>query len=275
MYVADTARINEFTAGGGFVRAWGHDVDPAGGTGFETCTTTSGCQLGDFTGDGPGALMFGRGGVDVAADGTVWSGDWHERVSSFVPGAPVGFGLSFGFDVVPGGATGFESCTAGTGCKAGVAGGGVGQFNGIHALAIDCRGGIWEADGGNDRITRFTEPGTPAATTCTDPAVPPAKPSNAFTIGKAKLNKKKGTATIGVVTPGSGALSLFGQAVKAAAATAAAAGEVELDVKPAGKAKKKLKRKGKAKVAATVFFAPTGGDLAAKTANVKLKRTRP
>jgi hypothetical protein len=51
VYVADTnsQRLDEFSAAGGFVRAWGFGVD--GGVGFETCTLV--CRAGT-SGSGPG-----------------------------------------------------------------------------------------------------------------------------------------------------------------------------------------------------------------------------
>jgi hypothetical protein len=91
-------------------------------------------------------------------------------------------------------------------------------------------------------------------------------PSNADTLGKVKLNKHKGTATLAVRVPGPGTLSLTGKNVKpqrpAREATASqavtAAGTVKLFVKAKGKAKKKLNKTGKAKVKVTVTYTPTG-----------------
>ena len=107
-------------------------------------------------------------------------------------------------------------------------------------------------------------------------------PSNAFTFGKVKRNKKKGTATLEVNVPGAGTLDLTGKGVKtqrpaisppyARTKPVAAAGTVKLAVKPTGKKKKKLKRRGKVKVKANVTFTPTGGTAANQTKSIKLKR---
>ena len=65
VYVADrdNNRVEHFSATGAFIRAWGWDVDPAGDTGFEICTTS--CKVGT---PGGGDGQFDRPG-DVAVDG--------------------------------------------------------------------------------------------------------------------------------------------------------------------------------------------------------------
>src|SRR5262249_17360461 len=81
---------------------------------------------------------------------------------------------------------------------------------------------------------------------------------NKFTIGKAKLNKKKGTATLPVTVPNPGTLAESGKSVKAAEVAVGAAGDATLPVKPAKKTKKKLKKKGKAKANYGASFTPPG-----------------
>jgi virginiamycin B lyase len=101
-------------------------------------------------------------------------------------------------------------------------------------------------------------------------AEPSNEPSNEFTIGEARRNKKKGTAELTVEVPGPGGLALGGNKVKGATARAEAAGEATLPVKARGKARRKLRRKGKAKVTADVTFAPIGGEPRTQTRSVKL-----
>ena len=48
-------------------------------------------------------------------------------------------------------------------------------------------------------------------------------PSNSFTLGEAKRNKKKGTATLAVEVPNPGELALAGKGVKPAGAAGALA----------------------------------------------------
>jgi hypothetical protein len=104
-----------------------------------------------------------------------------------------------------------------------------------------------------------------------DPAAAP--PSNEFSIGKVKLNKRKGTATLAVEVPGPGEVELGGKDLKGQRKTTGG-GTVKLAIKPKGQAKKKLKKIGRAAVKAEVTYAPDGGDAGEKTKTVKLKRTR-
>jgi virginiamycin B lyase len=89
------------------------------------------------------------------------------------------------------------------------------------------------------------------------------KPSNEFSFGKVKKNKRRGTATLPVEVPGSGQIALSGNGVRAASARRAvsirAPGTVNLLVKAKGKKKRKLNRKGKVKVSSHVTYTPTGG----------------
>jgi hypothetical protein len=122
---------------------------------------------------------------------------------------------------------------------------------------------------GTDSFTfRVRNPG--AASNTARATIEVAKASNEFSVGKARKNKKKGTATVPIDVPGAGDLELAGKKVKPEESQAGGAGEVDLLVKAKGKAKKKLKRKGKAKVALEVTFSPSGGDPATQSANVKL-----
>jgi hypothetical protein len=96
--------------------------------------------------------------------------------------------------------------------------------------------------------------------------------SNAFTIGAATRNKKKGTARLPVTVPEAGTLTVSGKGVKTrftAASTSVAAGTTNVVIKPKGKTKKKLSSRGKAKVKLSITYAPTG--LSPNTQKTKLK----
>jgi hypothetical protein len=95
-----------------------------------------------------------------------------------------------------------------------------------------------------------------------------------FKLGKVKLNKKKGTATLSVQVPGAGKLTLSGKQVVKQTRTRSAAttGTVKLTVKAKGKAKKKLGKKSKAKVKAKIAFAPLGGIAGSQTKSITLKK---
>ncbi len=108
------------------------------------------------------------------------------------------------------------------------------------------------------------------------------EPTNSFTLGKPKLNKKKGTAVLKVSVPNSGTVVLGGKGVKPATASGAviaktvdAPGTVKLVVKAKGKKqKRKLKNKGKVGLKAKVTYTPTGGDPNTQSKKLKLKLKR-
>ncbi len=103
-----------------------------------------------------------------------------------------------------------------------------------------------------------------------EPASSSSPPSNEFTIGKPKKNKKKGTAKLPVTVPGPGVLLLAGSDLKQVTLDVGGAGEVKLRIKPKGKTKHKLEDKGKAKVDPAVTFTPTGGEPNTKDKKFKL-----
>ena len=106
-------------------------------------------------------------------------------------------------------------------------------------------------------------------------APPPEPPSNEFSFGKVKKNKKKGTAKLTVIVPGPGALDLAKtKKLKPDEKVAAAAGEAKLKVKSKGKSKRKLRHRGKAKVTAEVTYTPTGGESNTLSKKLKLKKRR-
>ena len=97
-------------------------------------------------------------------------------------------------------------------------------------------------------------------------------PSNDFKLGKAKLNKRRGTAKLKVKIPGPGDLVLArSKKVKRATKRVRAAGKTNLKVRPRGKTKKKLAKKGKAKVRVKVTYTPDGGEPKTKRKRIKLK----
>jgi hypothetical protein len=99
------------------------------------------------------------------------------------------------------------------------------------------------------------------------------QPSNAFTLGKLKRNKKKGTATLAVLLPqpSAGTLTLTGKGLKTQ--TLAIAGQTEVKLKVAAKSKaikKALRKKGRRKVGINVTYAPTGNSAATQSRKAKL-----
>jgi DNA-binding beta-propeller fold protein YncE len=240
-----------------FLRAFGKDVVPGGGTGFEVCTTS--CQLGDADA-GAGALALPQG-VAVDALGTAYVADSaNNRVSTF--NAAPAFVNAFGADVIPGGGTGFEICT--NSCKSGAPSDAPGAFDEPYEPADDCRGAVYITDVNNNRIQRFGEPGTPLGP-C------------AFALGTAKRNKRKGTATLTVEVPAPGTVALAGKGLKRASVEHAGfPGSETLRVKAKGKTKRKLRERGKRKVRPTITFTPSafGAEAESAKAKINLKRKR-
>ena len=100
------------------------------------------------------------------------------------------------------------------------------------------------------------------------------KPSNAFTLGQLKRNKRRGTATLTVNVPYPGELAISGNGVKPAGATRAVAvsapGNVKLPIKARGKKRRKLNETGKVNVKPTVTYTPTGGDPSEQSPKLRL-----
>jgi hypothetical protein len=90
---------------------------------------------------------------------------------------------------------------------------------------------------------------------------------------KAKLNTKKGTATLAVRIPSAGTLTLTGKQLVKQKRSRKGPGTIKLLIKAKGKARKALIRKGKARVKATVSFTPTGGSAASQVKSMVLKQS--
>jgi hypothetical protein len=141
--------------------------------------------------------------------------------------------------------------------------------------------GVTETEGTIPPLDTFRRDSVGLTITQAVPA-PLARPSNAFSFGKLKRNKQKGTATLGVNVSGPGTLSLTGKGVKtqraggeaAASKTVSASGMVKLLIKPQGKTRRMLNETGKAKVKVKVTYTPTGGDPNTQPKRIKLIKLR-
>jgi DNA-binding beta-propeller fold protein YncE len=332
LYVTDVSneRISVYTPDGGFVHAFGADVVPGGGTGFEVCTTASGCQGGDPSVAGG---MNAPEGIDFDPAGNAWVAEYGgNRISVFAMAPAPVFEHAFGHDVIPGGPTGFEVCTTASGCQDGTSGSLAGQFSQPQGVAVDllgngyvadannqrtqtfssqpaflnafgvgvdplapgafavcttnctqgvssalaggfddpyapaddCRGGVYVTDIGNARIQRFGEPGT---------AVGPC----GLSVTGVTRDKRKGTATIALEVPQPGTVTLSGKGLKTKTVDhAGLIGPETVKVQAKGKTKRKLKAKGKRKVNARMIFTPdaVGADAPSVDQKLKLKRKR-
>src|SRR3954454_24255343 len=152
LFVGDhsAARVDEFTSGGAFTKAWGWGV-ATGASAFETCTAT--CQSA-VTGSGAGQFQT-VSGVAVDASGNVFAlDDTRHRVSLFSSGGA--FTKAFGWGVLDGQLK-FETCT--TVCVSGQGGDGAGQVNQPFGAVVDASGNLWIADKNNHRIDEFDPAG--------------------------------------------------------------------------------------------------------------------
>jgi DNA-binding beta-propeller fold protein YncE len=302
LYVAEvgTNRVDVFDPKTGQFRfAFGKDV---GGPGINTCTTTCFVGVADATpgslkapygvaisprsevyvaengaseisvfnmqgqflrqfgspGPGPGQLNSPYG-VGLDRTGNVYVADtMNQRISVF--GEAGDFRRAMGSGVVPGGAEGAEVCT--TLCQAGKPNAyGVGEFTSPYSIGSDCRGTVYFGIVG--RIDRWGEPGV---------RTPPCA-SNAFSFGKAKKNRKKGTLTVDVTVPGPGTLvAAVGKKLSATVPQPAAAGIVHIKIKAAGKGVKSLARSGKLKGRLTLTFTPPNEDPNTQSKSIQLSK---
>ncbi len=104
------------------------------------------------------------------------------------------------------------------------------------------------------------------------PAVPgpaPATPSNAFSFGKLIRDRRGGTATLVVLVPGPGLLTLHGKGLRRATRRPGSAGPVALPVRPRRGLTIRLRRHGSASVRAVTTYRPAKG--IAKTRIKKLR----
>ncbi len=141
---------------GAFERTWGKDVVAGGGTGFEVCTIAASCQQGasGWLG-GEFRDPFGA----AAAAGRIYVADFiNQRIQRF--DALGNFQRAWGKDVVAGGGTGFEVCTAKASCKAAPSGALGGELHDPYDVAADAAGNVYVADTGNHRIQKFNASGT-------------------------------------------------------------------------------------------------------------------
>jgi DNA-binding beta-propeller fold protein YncE len=260
LYVADlNFRVSQFTTAGAFVRAWGFNVRPDGGKGFEMCTRATGCSAG-IAGGGAGQLSLMLGlGVDAAGDVYVADSN-NSRVSQFT--AAGAFTRAFGLAVVPGGGKGFEVCTTATGCRRGRRHAGAGGFISSSAVAADPSGAIYVADAVANRIQCFGEPdGVPCV-------------RNLFRFDELKRDRRRGTASLAVKVPGPGNLRVRGKLIRTASKRAETAGTVSLPIRPRCRARRALNREGEIRVRIHVTYRPRNGAPNSRVRRVELRKRR-
>jgi hypothetical protein len=106
------------------------------------------------------------------------------------------------------------------------------------------------------------------------PQSPPQPPAT-VKLGKVKLNKAKGTATLPVSVSGAGTLTVSGKGVVMVQRKASGSQTIKVTIKARGKAKKKLTSTGKAKVKAKFAFQPSSGAAVTMAKSITLKKKLP
>jgi len=161
IYIPDkyNNRIQELTASGEFVRAFGLDV---GGSGVDVCTVAASCQAGTAS-EAAGSVLFPKFVAIDQTNGTLYvAGTYSAGAGNFridVFSATGEFEGAFGWNVkATGGAEELQLCTAESGCKAGSKGAGLGQFRAdqygeyMSGIAVSpLNGHVFVGDRGNAR----------------------------------------------------------------------------------------------------------------------------
>jgi DNA-binding beta-propeller fold protein YncE len=151
LYVSDygNGRIDVFSPGGTFIRAFGKDVNPGGG---DVCTTAcKGAEVGGSAGMMrlPRAVAVGPGNQIMVADTE------NQRIDIFSTDGT--FIRAFGKDVKPGGG---NICTAATGCVEGTIGAAAGALAYPSGVTADAAGNLYVAELNNNRVSEFTVGGS-------------------------------------------------------------------------------------------------------------------
>jgi sugar lactone lactonase YvrE len=150
VYIVEGHRVQRFSAAGQFELMWGKDVDPAGGSGAETCA--AGCKQAEQG----GAEGEFSSPTDIAAVGAsvFVSEDTNKRIQRF-NGVTGDFEIMGGRDVDPGGSQGAETCIAN--CQAGTGGTGPGELDEPRGLDVNVAlGFLYVVDQRNHRVQRWT-----------------------------------------------------------------------------------------------------------------------
>jgi hypothetical protein len=162
IYVTDyvSNRIQQFSAAGNFISAFGSGV---GGAGVDLCTVASSCVAGVESGAAGGVAQPSGLAVDQATGAVYVADRVNRRVDVF--SAVGAFEGAFGWQVkATGAADELQFCTTGTGCQAGKTGTGPGQFaggvfgtdNGVVTVAVSpLNGHVLVADSANRRVSEF------------------------------------------------------------------------------------------------------------------------
>jgi hypothetical protein len=152
VYVADKFdnRIDVYSPGGEFLRAFGRHVNAAIGN-PDVCTSS--CAAGDETGEAgamaePFAIAFGPEGDLYVADARNYRIDVFTAQGQFLRAIGKGVGLAGG-----------DLCTVVSGCREGLHEGGGGEMRLPSAVAVTPAGEVYVAEAVSNRVQEFTSSG--------------------------------------------------------------------------------------------------------------------
>jgi NHL repeat len=156
-------RISRFTVAADgtptFDRAFGLDVIPGGSTDFENCTTATTCKDGLTLAQSDAAGLTAQNySIEVGPDGRYFVSDYTtNRVDVFsrAGNGTISFDEAFGADVIPGGGTGFETCTTATTCKVGLENGTAGSVGAATGVAVAPNGDLYVIAEHDNRFSHF------------------------------------------------------------------------------------------------------------------------
>ncbi len=162
VYVTDEEnhRIQQFSASGEFIRAFGRGV---GGPGVDVCTVASACVAGENSNAAGGLGTAAWVAIDPS-NGIVYisdPGDLSAAISRIDVFSATGeFEGAFGWNVkVAGGAEELQFCTVESGCKAGTSGNGPGQitngYAGDNVAVSPLNGHVFFCDRANNRVEEY------------------------------------------------------------------------------------------------------------------------
>jgi hypothetical protein len=97
---------------------------------------------------------------------------------------------------------------------------------------------------------------------------------NLFGFRELKLDRSRGTASLGVKVPGPGRLRLRGKGVKSIERHPEAAGVINFPIRPRYSTRRVLNLEGKARVWIRVTYLPTNGAPHTKTKRIELRKRR-
>jgi len=101
--------------------------------------------------------------------------------------------------------------------------------------------------------------------------IAPKQIDNSFRLGRLRLNRKLGTATLAVAVPGPGEVSLAGAEPRHR--EAAGSGTVLLRIVPRAAKRRQLRHDGSLRLRLTVTFVPNGGTANSRSFTVRLQKT--